>query len=843
MSQAAHDLGAGDRPRWRKDPENGSYGDLFRLALTDCKCWVEATWKAHAMLGVALVIVTIAAYQRNTTLSWLAGLLLVAAAIYLSHVIRRARMRVDYPVNAAHFTVAAVQLIVGAVVVVWSRSRHTALGDVVGFLGLAFAIIGFGGILSEVRRSLWMQHRRGQVLLSLAFFALALSVIVLSSDHLLRNMLIAIVLGLLGIELYSEDYLRSPHDWGKRTMAAVGAALLAVAVGVFVSTGAGFAAAVVIALVILVIVSMATSDSNALLLVLVVAAALLWAGAPRDVKADAALAPVPTEPYFLVLGDSYISGEGASTFYEGTNETARNSDFTNGCRRAPTAWPNLLAKSGTPGVPHRVLFLACSGAEARHVRVDPPVDANGHQNEIDELLAYQTERAKLGLEDRKPDFVLLSLGGNDAGFGNIGQTCTGPGECAEVSSLFVEHIRGTRDDSGAVVIPSLESTLDKSYADIKTIVGQDVPVVVTGYPKPITEFGPCADVLLTDHERAFVVRFVEQLNLVVESAAHRAGFDYIETMQESFVAANNRLCEPGNPVGMNFIGLNPKAGSLWDSLQPANWVHNSLHPNKTGHAAMAVAAEKWFVKNPTRHPPVATNAAPTTVQPDSEIFGYGFIRTCDPQGDRSCDIEDGGWASDQKLSLAQSTLLPLVLAMIGAWMIAISAIGWTTEHNVNSASVAGGIFGRARDVVGRWLSLFGPAGKTKAPEFAVVTLVVANMATSLKFYRELGLALASSADALPHVEWSLPGGGRLVWETAQLADSLDPVRTAPEGGYRVELAFACETVAAVDAKYEALRAAGYEGRLPPYDVAGGTRSAVVMDPDGNFVELYASLPS
>jgi hypothetical protein len=43
--------------------------------------------------------------------------------------------------------------------------------------------------------------------------------------------------------------------------------------------------------------------------------------------------------------------------------------------------------------------------------------------------------------------------------------------------------------------------------------------------------------------------------------------------------------------------------------------------------------------------------------------------------------------------------------------------------------------------------------------------------------------------------------------------------------------------------HDGLVAAAYESRLPPYDVQGGPRAAVVIDPDGNFVELYASRPS
>ena len=236
-------------------------------------------------------------------------------------------------------------------------------------------------------------------------------------------------------------------------------------------------------------------------------------------------------------------------------------------------------------------------------------------------------------------------------------------------------------------LQSVEPKLDQSYADIKAVVGNDVPVVVTGYPIPITESGPCADVLLTEHERRFVVTFVKELNQVVRSAATRAGFDYIDTMEDSLVNANSRLCEQRNPVGMNFIGFNPKAGSLWDSLKPTNWIHNSLHPNEIGHAAMAEAAKKWFADHPTRQAPVVTGAAPRVVPNMDKLFEFGFTRLCDPKGDASCDIDNNGWANDQILEQARSALLPLTLTIVGAWMIAIGAIGWAVQRNYTTANL------------------------------------------------------------------------------------------------------------------------------------------------------------
>lgn len=128
------------------------------------------------------------------------------------------------------------------------------------------------------------------------------------------------------------------------------------------------------------------------------------------------------------------------------------------------------------------------------------------------------------------------------------------------------------------------------------------------------------------------------------------------------------------------------------------------------------------------------------------------------------------------------------------------------------------------------------------PRFDLVGLVVADMARSLGFYRHLGLDIPAEADAEAHVEHALPGGLRLAWDTAEAIRSFDPGWAAPAGGHRIALAFACQDPAEVDAVHARLVAAGFAGHLAPWDSFWGQRYAVVHDPDGNAVELFAPLP-
>jgi catechol 2,3-dioxygenase-like lactoylglutathione lyase family enzyme len=123
----------------------------------------------------------------------------------------------------------------------------------------------------------------------------------------------------------------------------------------------------------------------------------------------------------------------------------------------------------------------------------------------------------------------------------------------------------------------------------------------------------------------------------------------------------------------------------------------------------------------------------------------------------------------------------------------------------------------------------------------VVGIVVEDMARSLAFYRRLGFELAPDADGEPHVETSLPGGLRIAWDTADTIRSFDPGWTPPAGGHRIGLAFTCVDPAEVDATYRALVTAGYRGHLEPWDAFWGQRYALLGDPDGVRVNLYAAL--
>ena len=129
------------------------------------------------------------------------------------------------------------------------------------------------------------------------------------------------------------------------------------------------------------------------------------------------------------------------------------------------------------------------------------------------------------------------------------------------------------------------------------------------------------------------------------------------------------------------------------------------------------------------------------------------------------------------------------------------------------------------------------------PRFAVVGLVVSDMAASLAFYRRLGLVFPEGSEDQPHVEAELPGGLTLALDPEETVRSFSPGWQPPSTGGRISLAFRCGAPAEVDSVYEDLVGAGYHGELKPWDAFWGMRYAVVHDPDGNGVDLFAQLPA
>lgn len=126
------------------------------------------------------------------------------------------------------------------------------------------------------------------------------------------------------------------------------------------------------------------------------------------------------------------------------------------------------------------------------------------------------------------------------------------------------------------------------------------------------------------------------------------------------------------------------------------------------------------------------------------------------------------------------------------------------------------------------------------PTLDAFGLVVRDMAASLAFYRALGLQFPDGAEQEGHVEATLAGGVRLLFDTVEVVQSFSHWEPAT-GGHRMGLAFRCDSPAEVDAVFARLVDRGAAPIKEPWDAFWGQRYAQLADPDGNPVDLYAAL--
>ena len=658
--------------------------------------WVT-TIVAYLVFGLALVLVALAAGQRNRAWVGAALVFLLAATIWFGDARRRPGKRARFPMEMA---LALASLLVAlALSVVWLIGS-SQVSNALFFAGVSMGVVTLATFLSGMRAA--SSRTWAFALLLIALIALIVACIV-SSDAWFRGLLlVGLVVGEVAIEITSE----ASNDW---KLADHG--LICAGVGALISIGAYFAMvgqgvqpahAIFMLLALGGLVWIAASAADSLVLVLIAALALTWAAAPRGAAPDASIAPTAGAPYFVALGDSYTSGEGAQTFLHGTNTVRSNADRTNECRQAPTAWPLSLARTAAAGtgapaatsagpsagaVPSRVLFLACSGAVAANIDTRPYVKtiaapAKGAKGSAApktpsaasgpaELALYERARStgKLGA----PRFVVLGIGGNDAGFSDIGETCVGPGDCSTVGQQFLDRLR------------SLKTNLDAAYERVRVEFGS-VPVVAVPYPIPLLADGKaCSTVLLTGKERTFVVGFVRQLDRVIQQEARSHGFHYMDTMEDAL--RNRLLCgQTGLRSGLNFLAFNPKEGGLSASLNPANWTHNSLHPNAEGHEAMRQAAAVWFAEHPdlTKPDPVVALTPPTFA-----VNNISSIRLpqCQPAGGTDCAVARHGWLWARSRHLYRSSLLGFLLALLGSWLVVAPMLWWARRHELTTMNV------------------------------------------------------------------------------------------------------------------------------------------------------------
>lgn len=378
-------------------------------------------------------------------------------------------------------------------------------------------------------------------------------------------------------------------------------------------------------------------------------------------------APVPAEPgpgrLIVAIGDSYMSGEGAGSFFTGTDDAGANE-----CRRAPTAYPFVFAEDlGAKDYPGGVVSFACSGARTSHLNLPTAQGVPQHPREpvngTTALTQFQQLEALLDQRATDVDLILLGIGGNDSGFVTIGTTCMAPGHCDDLEQLWTRHLDA-----------NVRRAIRTTYASLKSILEQRslrIPVLVVPYPDPIAD-RRCPDIALAQTEIDFLHRFIGQLDTVIQEEAVTAKFLYLDTMRTAFNDNRLRLCDGGPKTGVNFLSAQSINGSLEAQVYPKNWVHNSLHPNEDGHKQMAATLAAWLSAHPPRD---QTYAEPPTLTPPEVRPPCGLAELDAEKTGKHCAREAQRWA----LGKIKDQMLPSVpfigILLAGTWLLWIAELG------------------------------------------------------------------------------------------------------------------------------------------------------------------------
>jgi uncharacterized glyoxalase superfamily protein PhnB len=125
------------------------------------------------------------------------------------------------------------------------------------------------------------------------------------------------------------------------------------------------------------------------------------------------------------------------------------------------------------------------------------------------------------------------------------------------------------------------------------------------------------------------------------------------------------------------------------------------------------------------------------------------------------------------------------------------------------------------------------------PELNAIGIAVSDMASSIRFYRLVGLDVPETPDE-GHVDAFLPNGVRFMLDSEEVMRSFREDWTRQTGN-QLGLALECASPAEVDETYARVTEAGFRGAKEPWDAFWGQRYAMLLDPDGVEISLYAAL--
>lgn len=284
---------------------------------------------------------------------------------------------------------------------------------------------------------------------------------------------------------------------------------------------------------------------------------------PRGALLKAVSAPA-TYKWVSWLGDSFSAGVGAGNYYPETTVPATQDNY-NECYRSRNAYSRVLAADTRLAI-RDAGFWACTGAETKHI-----VD-------VTQYGPYAQPPQSMFLSPAV-GYVVLTLGGNDIGFGDLARACAIP----TTTCKGVPHQTAVGKINNV-----LPGNMERAFDAIRARVGASTKVLLVNYPMmvnaPSSASSSCG--VLSADEMTAVRDVITKLNA---------------KLAESVAAANRKSGATGTQfvlVDVNKTGSPFRGRELCTSSPAFNALRlasgsvsaiavESFHPNQSGQSLYA----------------------------------------------------------------------------------------------------------------------------------------------------------------------------------------------------------------------------------------------------------------
>ncbi|MGY3516760.1 SGNH/GDSL hydrolase family protein [Micromonospora sp. PTRAS2] len=320
----------------------------------------------------------------------------------------------------------------------------------------------------------------------------------------------------------------------------------------------------------------------------------------QDIAWDAiAVQPLPSKPrhFVVALGDSYSSGEGSGAYTRVSDQYGDDAANRNSCRRSPNAWSQKATIPGAPGTigslaaGHNVTidaqFVACSGARAHNVMSPDLVTDGKWQGTRVEGQYGEISQIDQGSLNANTTAVMFSIGGNDARFTKVGDSCAKGFDCSAPDYVM----EGDNKPLGEKQTELINGVVKDSVREVVRQVRVRAPnarIFVMGYPhlfEPGCQYAitlpPAFTVGLSTNETAFLNSLADQMAAILPSDAANK----VHGMDARSEFGGHGICAASTEYLNGFVVPDLQEDEDGDPVQASSM--ETLHPNQDGYLAYA----------------------------------------------------------------------------------------------------------------------------------------------------------------------------------------------------------------------------------------------------------------